>query len=266
MSTMVEQQPTTRTRLVALRIAAALFAAIVVVGSNAVLLMPLIGLLPDRGLDGMGASDLKPEIVHGVGIGLAHLILVIGIGIQIARPARWVAPLWLASFEILVMMVYDATQGTVGNPIWWVVYGLVVLVVLLHPRRIAPLAPWHAPSLLLSAVAAIPVVLHAAGQLRLQFGPVDSIGHVAGNHFLSQAGIAVTGLVAAVLGASSVPGRRLVATAAAAIPVFLGAASLVHPANASALGRPWALAAIVWGLAYAAIALPQRAARPATPR
>lgn len=263
MSTMVEQKPTTRSRLVALRIAAALFVAVALVGSNVTLLASLIVLLPDRALDGMGAGDLKSESVHAVAIGLTHVILIVCLGLQIRRPVQWVAPLWLAAFVILVMMVYDATQGTVGNPIWWVVYGLVVLVVILHPRRIAPMGPWHAPSLLLSAVAAIPVVLYAAGQLRLQFGPADAVGHVEHNHYLSQAGLATAVLVAGALGASSLPGRRVVAVAAGLIPVLLGTVSLVHPDNASAFGRPWAAAAILWGLAYVVVALPHWAARPA---
>jgi nitrite reductase (NO-forming) len=50
------------------------------------------------------------------------------------------------------------------------------------------------------------------------------------------------------------PGWRLTAWVAGILPALLGFTSLLYPDNASSLGPAWAIAAIVWGIAFVGLA------------
>jgi hypothetical protein len=108
---------------------------------------------------------------------------------------------------------------------------------------------------LLAAVAALPVVVYSLRQLLLQFGPADPFGHAAHNHFFGMAALAGLVVVAALLGSTDLPGRRLTASIAGAVALLFGIASVAHPDGASAWGTGWGLAAIVWSVAYLGVTL-----------
>lgn len=134
-------------------------------------------------------------------------------------------------------------------------------MVVLHPRRTARITAVDRPALLLAVLGAVPFVVYAWGQLRLQFGPPDPFGHVEANHYFGMAALAGALTLAALLGSTDLPGWRLVAWIAAGSAVLLGIASAVHPDRASAFPIGWALAAVAWGIAYVLVVALRRPRR-----
>ncbi len=258
--TTIATSPPGRARIISLRVAALAVIGIFLVGSNVVLLFPLFGGLPEATLEDQleMEPDVLVEVVHGVAIALTHLALILGMLVQLRRPERSIAPLWMCAYLTLAMIVFDISQGTVGNPIWFVVYALVAAVVVLHPRRVARITAVDRPTLVLAIAAAMPMAWYGWNQLRLQFGPADTVGHVEHNHYFTMAGIAGLIIVGAVLGSTDLPGRRLTASIAGLAAADLGIASLMHPENASALATGWALAAIAWGITYIVVVAVRR--------
>jgi hypothetical protein len=111
--------PMSRARIISLRLASLAFIGIFLVGSNVVLLFPVFGALPEATLKDQ--LDMEPdvllEVVHGVAIALTHLTLIVGMLVQLRRPERGIAPLWMYVYLILGMIVFDISQGTVGDPL-----------------------------------------------------------------------------------------------------------------------------------------------------
>jgi hypothetical protein len=211
---------------------------------------------------GYPAEDIR-HLVHGVGIALGYGTLLICFAVQLRRPQRSVAPLWLAIVILGSQIVYDAVQGTVGDPIWWLMYGLFLAMVALHPRRTAPITHIKRAAAWLAGVATLPLAVQVWSQLRLQFGAPDPLGHAAANHFFSSAMFVAIIVAAAWLGATDLPGARLTAWLAGVNPLLFGIASIAHPDRVGAWATGWALAAIAWGAAYLlVVALPRRSPRP----
>jgi hypothetical protein len=188
-------------------------------------------------------------LVQGTAITFYDIILLVCVALQIFRPARNVGPLWLVAFFMGVQMIYDATQGTVGDPLWWVVYSLSVALVVLHPRRVAPLSPWNWPAVVVAAAGAGPLLSYAWVELRQQ-SPANG-----DNFHFGMALFAALMVVGAVIGSSSVPGRRVVACLTGVGTALLGIASIAKPALPSAFPVGWAWAALAWGVVLAVIAV-----------
>jgi hypothetical protein len=244
-----------RLRIIAFRVVVVAFLGLGLAGFNVVLLFPLISWLPESTwIDTIGypADDIH-HLVHGAAIGLWYAALMLCLAVQLRRPQRWVAPLWVIAFIMVSQIAYDLAIGDIGDPIWFLAYALFVLAVLLHPRRTAPLGAVDRPALALGVIAAVPLVWYGWNRLQLQFGPADPSGHVELNHFFAVAGLAGLIIVSALLGSTDLPGRRLVAWIAGVAPALFGVASLAHPDLASAWPVPWAVAAIAWGAGYVTV-------------
>jgi hypothetical protein len=253
-----------RERIIALRIAAGAFLAIVIIALNGYLTFPLIAWLPESTLVSMGypAQDIH-HIVHGVAIALEYGTLVICFAVQLRRPQRSVAPLWLIILILGGQIVYDAVQGTVGDPIWWLMYALFAAMVALHPRRTAPITRINRAGAWLAGAATLPMAVQVLNQLRLQFAAPDPYGHAAANHFVAAAMFTTIIVAAAWLGSTDLPGARLTAWIAGVNPLVFAVASLAHPDRVGAWPAGWALAAIAWSAAYLLIvALQSRPAKP----
>jgi len=240
-----------RRRLIGFRVVVALFLVLGLAGFNLLVLFPVISWLPETTFVTIGIPEEDiHHLVHGFAIGLWYGALMLCLAVQLRRPERSVAPLWVISFILVSQIVYDLAMWDIGDPIWFLAYALFVLVVMLHPRRTAPITALDRPALLLAVVAAVPLAVSGWNQLRLQLGPADPFGHAELNHFFAMAGLSGLVIVAALLGSTDVPGRRLVAWMAGAAPLLFAVASLAHPDQASAWTFAWAVAALVWGVGY----------------
>lgn len=245
-----------RLRTVAFRVVAAVFLLLALVGANFVLILPLVSWLSEDAIVnvlGYPADDIH-HFVHGVGIGLVYGALLVGVAVQLRRPQRSVAPLWLGVFVLGAQVIYDLVQWDIGDPVWFVVYALFAAVVVLHPRRSAPIGAVDRPMLVLAGLAAVPLAYSVWHHLRLQFGPEDPFGHAASNHYYGMAALAGVIIVSALLGTTDLPGRTLVAWIAGVAMTLFAVASIAHPDHSSAVAQPWAVAGLVWAVAYVGLA------------
>jgi hypothetical protein len=243
-----------RPRIIALRAAVVIFLVVGLAGLGPALVLPFIAWLPEESLIEFGLpEDDIGHLIHGVGAALVYGALLLSVAVQLRRPQRWVAPLWLAMFLLGAQACYDLARLTIDDPTWFVVYGLFAAVVMLHPRRLARISAVDRPALILAVAAAAPLGVFAWQRLELQIGPPDPFGHAADNHYYGMAALAAVVIVAALLGSTDLPGWRLTAWVAGVAAALFGIASLVHPAQESALASPWAAAAIVWAAVYLAM-------------
>jgi hypothetical protein len=251
----VETVPQThRVRRIALRTVVIAFLLVGLAGFNSLLVLPLVSWLPEASLVeviGYPEEDIH-HFGHGVGLAVVYGALLLCVAVQLRRPHRWVAPLWLAIFLLGSQALYDVVQGTVGDPAWLAAYLLFAAVVALHPRRTAPITTVDRPALLLAVAAAVPLASFGWQQLRLQFGTVDTLGHAENNHYYGMAALAGVIIVAALLGTTDLPGRRLVAWIAGVAPTLYAVGSLAHPDQESAWPAGWAVAAIAGAAGYLA--------------
>jgi hypothetical protein len=240
-----------RGRVIGLRVVAAIFALMLLIALNFTLLLPWMAWLPEKTLlsIGMSQEEVTSFLVQGTAIQLYYTLLLVGVALQAWRPVANVAALWLISFFLGTWMVYDAAHGDVGDPIWFVVYALFLVIVALHPRRIAPLRPIDPVAATVAVIGVIPLAWYAVGELRQQFAQADPPDTF---HF-GMALAAALVVLGAAIGSTALPGRWFGVTVATVMPVLVGASSIAHPSEPSALSGLWAWFAIAWGLAVLAV-------------
>lgn len=197
----------------------------------------------------------EPNIhtLHDINGAAFMLVAFLGVLVQFHRPARRRTALLgtFAAWGILAAILAVAASPILPIPIMFLV--LASLVALSHPRGRDLLRPelgegvYLAP-LALVAVAALPLLAYAAGQVTLQVSVADS--HAADGHYaLMAAGstlILVLGLAASVAETE----WRFPAWAASGLAIFLGLSSVVFPTLASSLGPTWGIVTIGWGVAF----------------
>lgn len=99
----------------------------------------------------------------------------------------------------------------------------------------------------LVVVAAVPLLLLAATNLRPQISVADD--HAAAGHYGFMAAFSLTIIGVGLLASLRPDGWRLTAWAAGLLPALLGLVSLIYPVTSN-LSLPWALAAIAWGTGF----------------
>src|SRR5262245_11019198 len=238
-----------RGRIIALRVVAAVFALIILIALNVTMVLPFIAWLPEKTLlsFGMSAEDVPEWLVQGPAIQLSSIVLRVSGALQVRRPARNVPALWMLTLFLGSDLVLDIVHRDVGDPIWYVVYALFLAIVVLHPRRFAPLRPIDPVAATVAAIGAVGLVWFAGVELRQQFA------QTADNFHFGTAVAAALTLLGAAIGATALPGRWIGVALATAMPILVGVSSIAHPTAPSALAPPWAWVAIVWGLAVLAV-------------
>ena len=259
---MTTTQPA-RGRVIALRVVAAILFLIGLIALNVTMVLPWIAWLPEKTLLSMGLPphDVPSWLVMGTAIMLTSTVMVVAPGLQLRRPTANVAALWLLILILGSGIVLDTVQWDIGDPLWYVVYGLFVAIVALHPRRSAPLRPVDPVAATVAALGAVPLAWLVFAELRQQFAPADPPNNF---HYGMALAAAVT-LLAAAIASTALPGRWIAIAIATVMPVLVGVSSIAHPTATSALSTPWAWAAIAWGLSVLVVNRRHRfARRPAT--
>lgn len=267
------EPPPSRGRRIAFRVIAGLLGLWLLVisffGLTEVVLMWLpaetVGdMVPDGG---SASTDIEHHRTHFFAIGLVAWGVVPALLVQLRRPERRTASMLFLLVSATTSLVVFALHGTVGE--WlleeWTWFVPVVALAALHPAR-ARLGHWPGHDrvqLGLALVAALPwlayAVVNASRELTRSGGE-----HAIEEHWAIAAWLGVVVVAAAVLGGSRHHGWQLPAWYAAIASILFGAHSLVFPDLASALWTPFAVAAILWGVAYAAATVARtRAAAPA---
>lgn len=205
--------------------------------------------------------------VHDVTFGFLFVPTVVGVLAQLRGPSRNLASQLMALVPAAaLLLVLAATALLSGNtavlqPPWVLVFVPALAATVLHPAGAELPRTFGANGasralLALTAAVAVPLLVLAGRNAALQAGVPDD--HAALGHYGFVAAFALTVLGVAVLAALRPVGWEPVAGVAGLLPVLFGVASLTAPAASSSLGRPWAIAAVVWGLAFLAVAARDR--------
>lgn len=195
---------------------------------------------------------------------------IVAVIAQIGRPSKNIAGALMAliPFAGLAVAAVLADDASVvdGNPFQYIA-ALALIAVLLHPgarnlRRSFTAAGISPAGVGLVAVASVPLLAYASTQIRLQETAGDA--HAAMGHYGMMAAFSFTVIGLGLLASLRPDGWRLPAWATGLLPALVGGMSLMYPDIASSMDRGWALAAIVWGGLFIAVAELGRGARQPT--
>ena len=245
-----ESRTTTQTA----RLAVFYLALVAAAAMTVLFLGELFTLLVVGWTAGAGA-ELGIHRLHVMGIAVVVLTFVLGLFAQAYRPTRRVAAMWGSFLVILV-----ATAGTLGFGVgrpeevvpFFVATGIALVA---HPagRGLFRRGESYSPALLaLVAVAAVPLLAFAVIQLSLSGSASDP--HAVDGHYVMMTALVVAPLAYGLFAALGFAGWRLAAWLAAFPMVYYGAMSIAFPAQAGSTGTMWGVAAIVWAVAFVAVA------------
>lgn len=222
----------------------------------------VIGLITFDVIDmGMTHFGVPQHRVHDLTFGFIFTTAAVGIASQLWRPEKNVAGMAMALVPWVALLLAgalanDVSRVVIMNPSTMIAV-LTAIVALLHPAgrdffgsfRLRRL---DRRMLALVVVAAVPLLLFAATNIRLQATVSDD--HANMGHYGFMAALAFTTIGVGLLAALRPHGWRLAAWTTGLLPVLLAVSSLIYPIS-SALTLPWALAAIAWGTAFIVTAL-----------
>ncbi|RQG92450.1 hypothetical protein EA473_16605 [Natrarchaeobius chitinivorans] len=223
--------------------------------------MLTVAFLPDllatlaTGWTAAGAAELGIHRLHVMGIAAVVGVFLLGLFAQAYRPTQRVASMWGAFAVILV-----ATAGTVwygvGRPEEVIPFFLLTGIALLtHPagRRLLRRGDSFSPALLgLVAVAAVPLLAFVGTQLSLTTSAVDP--HAVDGHYVMMVALAIAPLAYGVVAALGFAGWRLASWLAALPMVYYGLLSIAFPLQVGSTGAVWGGLAILWAIAFVAVA------------
>lgn len=248
-----------RIRRVAFRVLAVLTSlwvlAMSIFGLMEIVLMWLPGDTLLSLIDDLTPADLAHR-THYMNAGVIAWAVVLGVVVQLRKPARREAPMLHALAVAVGASVLFALSGSLGD---WLLEEATLLVplvalALLHPRtrQLVRWPTWDRDMAALAAVAAVPWLVYAVGQAQLQWRNVAGDVHAEVEHWAAAALMALVVVACALIGSTTHSGWRLTSWIAALASVNYGLHSLVFETQASAASAPWAIAATAWGVVYAA--------------
>ena len=232
--------------------------ALVVFGLGELLLLGVVGWA--------GESALEEATEPGAGVHLFHLLahalfawlLLISLTAQLRHPGRQFAA---AIFALAAMITYSLGTLVSGvfDPLEVAAIVLLAAVVWLSPgREHAEITPLRWRVLLASIPILAAGVLVVAGELGRQVSGGATDEHAEFGHHGLMAAMAVIVILAALIGSTSLPGRRLVACLTVGSLVYLAVASILFSNQVSSLGVAGGLLALAMGLLYGWGALSER--------
>ncbi|RQG86214.1 hypothetical protein EA462_17130 [Natrarchaeobius halalkaliphilus] len=202
-----------------------------------------------------GGAELGIHRLHVMGIATVVGVFLLGLFAQAIRPKQRVASMW-GAFVIILAVTAGTVGYGVGRPEEVIPFLIVTTVALVaHPagRQLFRRSDSYSPALLaLVAVAAVPLLAFVATQLSLSSSPVDP--HALDGHYVMMAGLAIAPLAYGVFAATGFVGWRLAAWLAALPMAYYGLLAISFPAQSGAAGPGWAVAAILWAIAFVAVA------------
>lgn len=250
-----------KARRIGFRVVVAVFALWVLALNGFALLEPFFMWLPGETAAEMLGEEtwyITLHRTHFVAIGLVAWAVVLSTLVQLRKPERRVAPMFL-----LIAVAAGATilYGLSGTMSEWLIEEIAMvvlplsLVALLHPSRdrIFSVPAFDQPLAGLAALAALPWLVYIADNAWTQFVNVSGDPHAEMEHWATAALLGVAIVVGAFLGSSDHDGWRLTGWIAAGASVIFGVHSLVFPGLASGLPMLWAVTAIFWGVAFGAM-------------
>ena len=192
------------------------------------------------------------EIAWGV---IEGVIIVTGLVTTLWRTRERV-PAMQQVFAGCFALIATMLLARVFDPFTGVFIALVVVAALLHPARrdlLARHGRFDAVLLGLAAVAAVPLVLYALGQIALDnTAPVNDT-HASMAHYAGTTAAALGIPLVAAVASLRRTGSAIPRWTAAAAAFTLGAASIIYPTQDSSFGLVWGVAAVAWAVAFVLI-------------
>ncbi len=244
-------------RRIAFRVVATLVALFILAQQIIGLLELVLMWLPGDTLSSMFDDDFSEIAVHRthfMAVGIVAWGVVLSMLVQLRKPERRVAPMLLLAAVALGATIVFGLSGTLSE---WLIEEIAVvipisLVVFLHPSRhqLFTRPDFDRPLAAMAALATAPWLVYIVDNARTQVTNTAGDPHAEMEHWAIAALMGITLSVAAFLGSSDHTGWRLTGWIAAGGSAIFGVHSLVFPGLASALPAAWAVAAILWGIAY----------------
>ena len=228
--------------------------------------------------DGAGAT----HEIHFFAQGVFAWAILAAVAAQLRRPAAQVGAAWVYGAGTVLAFAMFLAFADLPAEVVPIVVGAIVIAAaafVAHPSswraRFAPVAAPSRALLVLVALAAVPLVIYAVGQLDVHAGSGPHDEHYEFGHWVVMAVYALLAPLVGVIAAAKVPGWRFPLWVTGLMVAALGVGSLGISA-VSQLSTPWALAAILWGATFIAVgqsesapheaAVPRRPARLGAPR
>lgn len=223
-----------------------------------VVVTPALVWFPDDFVNDFFASrvdDFAIHRIHRLALALSHVTVLVGLAMQFRRPEAKEALVWQASAffgaAIVLNLMIGPTAEQVPPPLW-IIFGVGVLVGVLHPT--APLLripnPVDRRLLGLTAAVAVPLLFYVVDQVGLQNSGVEADPHWAGSHYQFAGEFGIHLILLGLVSSTAFTGRRVTAWMAGLSAVLMGVASVVSANQASSLGVVWGLALAAWGVAF----------------
>jgi hypothetical protein len=203
-------------------------------------------------------GDLASHEMHMFAQGVFAWAMLVAVLVNLRQPARQVGSAWVYGLGtvltfVLVLGFADLPPEVV--PILIAAIGIAAVAFLAHPSTLrAKVTSVDRPSRTLfglTAIAAIPLVIYAVGQLNIHLGSGPHDEHWEFGHWVVMAAVAIVPIALALVAAAKVSGWRVPLWTAGLMVAALGVGSLGITA-VSALATPWAVLAILWGAAFIA--------------
>jgi len=202
--------------------------------------------------EGAGAT----HEIHFLAQGVLAWVILAAVAAQLRRPAAQVGAAWVYGIvTVLAFTLFLALADLPAEVVPIVLAAIVIAVIafVAHPSswraRFTPIAAPSRVLLGLVAIAAVPMVIYAAGQLSIHAssGPHDE--HHTFGHWIVMAAYALVVPLLGAVAASKVAGWRFPLWAAGLMTAALGVGSLGITA-VSQLSTTWSVAAIMWGTVF----------------
>lgn len=220
-----------------------------------VMFLPNLLMLLGLGWTASVGAELGIHRLHGMGVASVIAVFLLGLFAQAYRPTDRVASMWGAFLTILVISIGTVGYG-VGRPEEVLTFLILAGIALIaHPagRGLLRRGDSFSPAMLaLVVIAAVPLVAFMVNQFGLSANTLDS--HASEGHYVAMAGLAFTPIAYGAFAAVGFAGWRLAAWLAAIPMAYYGLMSVSFTAQAGSTGIMWGMAAIVWALAFVAVA------------
>ena len=223
--------------------------ALAVIGLGELLLLGILGWFDAATLDDMypGASVHR---MHVLAQAVVAWLIAVGILIQPWRSPRTLGPA-IAALVTLVAYTSAAMVAGVFDPLAVIGVAALSVIVWAHPGRSARrLLPFRGSMLVLGAPLIAGSIALAGQQFVVQLSATSADPHAAIGHYGFTAAMAISLTVAALIGATPLPGRAITAWLAVGGALYYGLASIVFPTEASSLGVAGGAVALITAAAY----------------
>jgi hypothetical protein len=197
--------------------------------------------------------------IHWFAQGVFAWVIVAAVAAQLRRPASQVGAAWVYGAGTVVVFAMILMLGDLPAEVAPVIAAATVLAgiaFVAHPSAWrAKFTPTARPSralFALVAIAAVPLVVYAIGQLDIHTGSGPHDEHYEFGHWVVMAAYALLITLFGTVAAWRVSGWRFPLWAAGLMSIALGIGSLGITA-VSQLSTAWAALAIAWGTAFIAV-------------